>query len=460
MPAIIFTLFFIAACSSKTGVINDNLIIDEDVAVDWVDAVDTADAVDSVDVTADMDNADGVDETAESGEDSDNSVDVCSKPVEVPNVRIYPVFGELFYAQIGLSGITMGEAAAVIGPDGTMTAIDLGNDSHSTFLRGVLGDIRSHMNGAAGYPFQGKAKLDNIIITHYHADHADGLKNLLKNESIAGHVFYRGMYDITAAAGDTTVQQVCETLLANPGLGQALCEGSVAAPCTGWTGTYPISSCSGLGASIALGSESVIEFIGADGVMNGHIYEKEVAPLLSDDVNGENARSIAGVIKYGKFRMIFAGDLTGGGSDTDPVEGFYIDKIAAVSDIDTKGVDILHAGHHGRNTSNSEGWINRLIPNDTASKNFVIGISPMHTLSPYQTVIDTVSNNNRLKDGRIWTTTVATGGGTSPLMINANNGMILVSTVGGGDGYIVQAIDANGNVLETRGFHSIKKCGK
>jgi beta-lactamase superfamily II metal-dependent hydrolase len=96
--------------------------------------------------------------------------------------------------------------------------------------------------------------------------------------------------------------------------------------------------------------------------MAGERYQDHVGPLHADDSNGENARSVTAVLAHGSFRMILAGDLTGGGSDTDDVEAFYLPRLPRVSDLDARGVDVLHASHHGRNTSSSAAWIDALLP--------------------------------------------------------------------------------------------------
>ena len=430
----------------------DSSVSDEDVQSEDRD-------VESGDADADVDAAEVPDEEL---------IDCSIRPVS-PTERLYPVVGEIFYQQIGLSGFSMGESALFVGPEGKVILIDAGNDSHDKVIASVIDDTVSHMN-ASGFPTKSTKEIDYAIITHMHADHSDGLQDLLEKLTITGKIIHRGFVDITNAAEDATVSQLCDTIQSNPGHEFALCEGPTRTGCSDWSSGFPSTGCNGLNAGdvsvdgdsgytyIPLAGGSKVQIVAANGYIAGKSYEATNDPILTEDSNGENARSVAGVVEHGNFRLFFAGDLTGGGSSTDPVEQFYAGNIVFVSDAGSHGVDVLHAGHHGRDTSTSSLWLGALLRADGPSRNMVMGISAAHINSPHQETLTNTLANNRLAEGRIWTTTVSTGGATDPLLINANGGSILIRTAEQGKIYHIQAISDNGTIVETRSYYSAKGC--
>ncbi len=370
----------------------------------------------------------------------------CRAVPDAPVGRLQPEAGELFYAQIGLGGFSMGESAIAVGPDGTVVIIDVGNNSHDDDIATALLDIT------------GRTSVDHIVITHLHADHADGLSGLLNRVSLKGRLVHRGLTDLTPAANAATIDALCTTLSTRPEAGLALCEAAAPAPCQAAmrTGTSPAISCAALGnTSLALGASARLDFLAANGSIGAESDQTLVGPILTNDSNGENARSVVGLLTHGPFRMLFAGDLTGGQSSTDDLESFYASRLSAVPSL---GVDVLHAGHHGRDTSSNAAWVARLLPADSRSRNVVIGISTAHLGSPHAEPLTRFVENNRLGSGRMWATTVAATGANAPALVNAAGGLILLRTLNGGEAYAVQAIGANGTVLESRTYRSVSAC--
>ncbi len=355
---------------------------------------------------------------------ADGGATRCRSLPEPPTAVITPVEGELYYEQVGLGGLALGEAAIVVGSDGGVALIDVGNDSH-------VDDIAERLQSL------GRSSIRHIVVTHFHADHGDGLEEIVDRVGLTGRIVHRGLTNETAAANGGTFEELGRVVESNPGSDLPLC---------------PDSACAGLGTSLELG-DTVIRFLGADATMAGDRFERLVGPLHREDSNGENARSVVGTLEHGPFRMLFTGDLTGGGSDTDDVESFFAERLHRVSDLDDRGVDVLHAGHHGRDTSTNATWVSRLLPGDGRSRNAVMGISTAHLRSPHQVVL------SRLEDaGLIWTTRVATGGATSPGLVDADGGRVVVGTREEGRYYVMQAIDEEGNLLDSRVFHSIRAC--
>ena len=392
----------------------------------------------------------------------------CKQNLPVPGQRIWPEPGEVFYMQIGLIGSSMGESAIIVGPQGRMVLVDAGNDSHDNDVRRAITSLQFNMNKTKGFPKIPKDRVDHVILTHFHSDHSDGIEDLLRNVSVAGRVVHRGFFDV-GATNTVTVDKVCGTLGKTKGLGFALCAGTPA-PCGGnWSGTYPATGCPGLQqgdildpkdsgpAYIKLWGETRLHLVAANGhAGNGDSYEDKVKKIGSQS-NDENARSIVGVLRHGKFRLLINGDLTGGGIGTNDLESFYATRLGP--QVDQLGVDVLHAAHHARKTSTRQQWANRVLPKDGRDRNVVMGISPAHTGSPHQSVIDVIFDGNRLGEGLGWATLITPSGSHHNKLVNAKEeGFILVRTLKGGQGYVVQAVDTKDNVIKTRAYYSVRAC--
>ncbi|MBL8786751.1 MAG: MBL fold metallo-hydrolase [Deltaproteobacteria bacterium] len=370
----------------------------------------------------------------------------CAAPLPAPpSAALRPVAGELFYAQLGLGGFKMGESALLVGPDGTSVLIDVGNDSHDD-------DVAERVLALTG-----RSEVDHLVLTHFHGDHLGGLADLMGRIAVTRSIVHRGLTDLTAAANADTFDALCTALAEHPALAAPLCSASAPAPCkaSNRQGSYPAIACPGLTTfDVSLGGGARMDFIAANGFMGDRQFTRDVGPMLGDDTNGENARSAVAVIAHGAFRMLVAGDLTGGGSDTDDLESFYVPGLD-LAGISARGVDVLHAGHHGRNTSTNATWADRLLPRDGRDRNAVMGISTAHLLSPHAETLATLLDGDRLGQGRAWTTTVTVGGATAAGLVDAEGGMVLVATLDGGAAYAVQAVDESGRVLESRVFRSV-----
>lgn len=339
-----------------------------------------------------------------------------------------PLMGELFLAHVGLEGLSIGEATLAQLPDGTRVLIDVGNDSHA---RDVI---------AAVDALFGARTIELMVLTHHHADHEDALPDILDALSV-GTMVHRGLTDLTAAANEATVGKVCAArgrtteveLCTNGQRGCDTAAWSVAA-----------TGCPGLPYSAGFGA---LEILAANGTAGG----MSLRPLLTQDNNGENARSLVGVLKHGAFRYVFAGDLTGGGSNTDAVEAFMVSQLGAR----LPPADVLHLSHHARDTSSSTPWIEHLLPADGRPRHAVAGISSLHVGSPHAIVVRNVEP--RLNGGSIFVTRVAATGASTGV-IDARGGTVRVQTYGGGAGYLIQAVDDAGTVIATHEVSSAAGC--
>ena len=389
----------------------------------------------------------------------------CDDALSLPAERLWPAPGELFYMQLGLPGVALGESALVVGPDGTSVLIDVGNDSHDDNVAAWVTAVHARMNGL-GFAARPTASIDHVVVTHFHADHGDGLREVLRRLPLRGRVIYRGLVDLAAANADTAAE-VCA---AAPASTLSLCVAEAPAGCdpSGWRGGRPAVACPGLaGGDLLAGNSSGVghlrlgaarmEFLAVDGRIGGDSYEALVGPMRGDS-NGENARSLVALLRHGPFRLLLAGDLTGGSSDTDPVEGFYAARLGAVSDLDGRGVDVLHVSHHGRDTSSSSPWLDRLLPIDGRDRTAVMGVSGGHAGSPHRSVLDALFARGRLGGGAVWTTRVAPFGTRAPGLYDADDGAVIVRTLDGGRGYVVQVIGDDGMPRATRGYRSVRGC--
>ena len=390
----------------------------------------------------------------------------CKQALKVPTGRLWPVPGEVFYMQVGLEGVSLGEAAVIVGPRGELVLVDVGNDSHDDDVRRAVASLTFNMAKNPGFPKLANDRVDHVILTHYHSDHADGIADMFKHTSVAGKVIHRGFYDV-GGAGSNTVGKVCQAL-AGKKQSLPLCTGSTPAPCSGnWSGTYPASGCPGLDAGdllkagdkgrsyLALSGGARINIVAANGRIGQQSYEADVKSIKKDS-NGENARSVVALLRHGPFRLLVDGDLTGGGIKTADMEGFYASKLGPF--LDNKGVDVLHAAHHGRQTSSSTSWADRLLPIDGRDRTVVMGVSPGHGGSPQAAALNTLLEGQRLAQGRGWTTLVAAAGASHPQLISAKGGHVLVRTMHRGQAYAVQAVDTAGNPISTRVHRSVGVC--
>ncbi len=146
-----------------------------------------------------------------------------------------------------------------------------------------------------------------------------------------------------------------------------------------------------------LGDDVVLDLFLHDCILLGAEGEIDLCGEVEGMREQDNAMSSAGVLRWGDFTYLFAGDLTGGGKGTPDVE-----SAVATQGPEPGRVDLLHLSHHGIRSSTNSAWVDWLLPDDGRDKNAVVGANGAYLAAPSQEVLDRVAP--RLGGGSIWVT--------------------------------------------------------
>lgn len=373
-----------------------------------------------------------------------------------------PSFGELTLWQLDLpAGLIpkTGESAIVIGPDGTLVVIDVGNSNHDDDLRAAIRELNTTwLIPSRGYRARAPLEVDWLVLTHFHADHVGGFDALFSGADpllVTGGVVHRGFVDVGPGVNEADFEATCLRLrgtLAAKNFG--LCTGAPESACVIGP-RAPATSCPGLTLGnlatvsddaagdpsfIELGSGARLELLGANGFMLQGRTPVAASAFGVTDVNEENARSVVGVVKHGAFRFLFAGDLSGSGLSTEPdLETFVVNSQPQL--FGTLGMDVTHANHHARKTSSNSTYVQAAAPNDGRARSVIAGINAAYLNSPHQETIDAWTAGGRLGAGRLFVTQRAAAGGTGAGLVDVG-GHVVVQTVEQGGGYWIDAVSA------------------
>jgi len=395
-------------------------------------------------------------------------------PGPEPDAPLEPLPGELTMYQLKLTGfLRLGEAAVIVGPDGSLTLLDLGGRSHAGVVREFVRDLNTRaLTPDRGYSrVRGPLEVDWIIITHWHADHSGAYRELMSGPDaldVTQGVVHRGFTDLGSGITESNFEAACESLRGrHAGLGLPACSSEEQAPCDVDSARerFPAVRCDGLFLGDALspsdddqgaptylpiGGDARITLMGA----SNHASDGRRAvpgPTVGYDDNGnENARSLLGVVTHGPFHYHFGGDLTGRGDAADPDVESHVAEVATPVFYGPLGVDVTHVHHHARRDSSNAAFVDAVAPIDGLSRNAVAGISEGHVGSPHSQVLSRWLDDDRLADGRFWAT--QTEGADHPAFIAAD-GLVVLQTRQGGRGYWLQAA---GTTFESRPYQSVR----
>lgn len=296
-------------------------------------------------------------------------------------------------AQLALSRWSIGESTLVVGPDGTTVLIDAGNDLHAEEVAAAVGD----------------REVSALVATHWHADHVGGIEGLAERVSVATLVS-RGETHLDGGASIDEMNDARAAVADHVDL------------CT--------ESACDLPWRLALGDGAEIVVFAADGRAWDGVEVVDLDVVLPPDDDGENGRSLAGVVRYGAFAYVFGGDLGGGGKGTPDVEG----ALAAVLPADlvpSRGADLLHLGHHGIDSSTHAAWIDRMLPGDASRRDGIVGATGAYLDAPADEVLDRL--RDRLGGGSVHAPTVGSLVDEDDALLHVTGTTIEVRVTASGD---------------------------
>lgn len=274
-----------------------------------------------------------------------------------------PDRGSLRIIQLDLPGRSIGESALILTPTGQSVLIDVGSSLHASAVREVL---------AA----EGVERVDLVVLTHEDFDHVGG---------------FAGLFEGADALAYGAVLRQGDAVPFSMDLGG---------------GTLDIFLADGRLATV-------------DGVVN--LWDE----VTLDD--SDNPRSLAGVVTWGDFQYLFAGDLTGGGKDTPDVESAVARRASVLPMVPANGVDVMHVSHHGISSSTNEAWTAWLRPTVA-----VVGANRVYLDAPSPEVLSSLAPYVQ----RVWVTETGLLGNTDERTRVANGPVEIV--VGPDGNYTVQ----------------------
>ncbi len=298
---------------------------------------------------------------------------------------LLPVDG-LLIEQLHLPG-GLGESTLVVTPDGRSLLIDVGNDRHDDEVREAL------------LARTGRDSADLVLLTHLDADHFGGLDELDFERLI-----WRGEVDLDQAdpgelrelqdlLGEHTVESLCD---------EAGCE---------------------LPFTLDLGDEASLTVFAANGQLAGG--------ASMDPEEEENDRSLMGRVQQGDFDYIFGGDAHRDLEDLVAAE-LPEDLLPAGS------VDLLHMNHHGKSSSTSQAWVQRLLPEDGHTRHAVVGANRFYGSAPDEDALARLGQ--RLAGGCVWVTEPGALSDEHPQRVDLDASLTL-RVLEGGDRYRLSSRD-------------------
>ena len=216
-----------------------------------------------------------------------------------------------------------GQSTLLVAPSGASLLVDTGWPTP---------DSRDAMRIEQAMHDAGITKIDHVLITHYHVDHVGGLPQLASRVPVGEFIDH----GVNREDSDITRRDFAAYLKAIQGKPRRI--------------VHPGDTISIPGLSIvvvAADGEHIAAVPGIKPAPNSYCAGERT--WEADDT--ENARSVGFLLRFGKFRFLDLGDLTGA------------KEVALVCPANPLGaVDLYLVTHHGMNLSNSRAIVDAIHP--------------------------------------------------------------------------------------------------
>jgi beta-lactamase superfamily II metal-dependent hydrolase len=265
--------------------------------------------------------------------------------------------------QVYFVDVEGGQSTLFVAPDGENLLVDTGSPdpTNSTAPRDA-GRI------AAMCKLAGVAKIDNLLVTHYHSDHVGGLPQLVALVPVGrfiDHGVNRETADLPGSAPTVAGYDAYQKVLAQSHAEHLTVKPSDVLPIK----AFHVEVVSGDG-------EVIARPLAAGGEQNAAC----AASPLKDAENTENDRSLGMVITYGRTRIFDLGDLT------------WAKERGLMCPVNKLGkADVYIVSHHGLDRSGSPALVDAIAPRVAIMDN-----GPMKGGAP--TTFTTIEGSPRLKD--------------------------------------------------------------
>jgi beta-lactamase superfamily II metal-dependent hydrolase len=231
--------------------------------------------------------------------------------------------GEL---QIYFIDVEGGQSTLFVSPAGQSLLVDTGWPGF---------DGRDAKRIAAAAKDAGLSKIDYVLITHYHVDHAGGIPQLVAQIPVGTFVDHGPNFETNPGVTETHYENYRQTLAAGKYKHLTLRPGDV----------LPIS---GMKVTAISSNGDVIDHPFPGGG-ESNPYCKNAAPVVEDKT--ENSRSLGILINFGKLKILDLGDLT---RDR---------EFKLMCPVNPLGkIDILVVSHHGSDLSSSPELVDAIHP--------------------------------------------------------------------------------------------------
>jgi competence protein ComEC len=246
-------------------------------------------------------------------------------------VTLPQAYGALDHVKVIAIDVGQGDATLVVGPTGRSALIDVGDDEEvDSQGTSSLQAVRDALDQ------EGILAPTFFFTSHFHDDHVGNLSD-----------FLRGPDGAPGTPDDRTPKEGIFDR------GEPLANGGFTESAYRQT-TLGLRTTATLGQEFDLGGGVVLRAVAADGFIDG------VGTPINIDRTDENERTLVLLLEatrrnaFPPFKMLFNGDLSGGGLNTTDMEGPLAQAIGEV--------DAIRSGHHGSETSTSGAFLQATKP--------------------------------------------------------------------------------------------------